>query len=520
MAKLEPVSVIGEANRKDNEGAILMNRTWAAPGSVLAEILAMEPGDLTREHAVTCSTNMASQVPMWAVGCTAGITAAGISEEEWFTTAMSDPGFLAPPDPRDRNVHLALLCLDLLRDTQPDSQPEGVTVGAAACVCWLTMFKPELGKALWEAGGLEVTNAILQRYNPMERISRCNLIPSACLGALKDLSVEALAAGVDVIGPLIEAGAMDMVIQNISAYQMLGKPNEASVTAMEWGTLYFLEVLLESPESTGPLIAKLRGAGAEMFRYLLDHPLENFPQLGYETGQRATKIAALVWGKDDDVALAFKQVDVDKILLVANLHDPIICFRHGNGICEDHARAILSLTVSDVNKDLLLNADGLLAVLVDSLLLDPEHPIRSDGRTNFEAICGPVQRDFAEALAQLAVYPPGRQVLLQDPTVVEALKQVAAKGWLDEAKRSAESALAALSDVAHEASHHKGHRHVMISYQWDCQQVVKRIVGELKARSYHTWFDLDNLKGSTLDGMSDAVDNAAVLLICISLACE
>ena len=103
--------------------------------------------------------------------------------------------------------------------------------------------------------------------------------------------------------------------RNISAYQMLGKPKEASVTAMERTrcTLSFLEVLIESPQTAGPLIAKLRATGAEIFRYLIDHPPVNF-QLGYDTGLRATKIAAIAWGKDDDVVLAFKQVNIDKII--------------------------------------------------------------------------------------------------------------------------------------------------------------------------------------------------------------
>ena len=116
---------------------------------------------------------------------------------------------------------------------------------------------------------------------------------------------------------------------------------------MEWGTLLFLEVLLESPESAGPLITKLRGAGAEVFRYLLDHPLDNFAQLGHDTGVKATKIAALTWGKDDDVVLAFKQVDVDKIVQVADLHGPFFQFIHMTGIREDHGQTILNLTVSE-----------------------------------------------------------------------------------------------------------------------------------------------------------------------------
>jgi hypothetical protein len=123
MARLEPVSVIGEANRKDDEGVILIHRTWVAPASVLAGILAMEPDQWTIEHAITCSTNMASQVPMWAAGCSAGIAAADMPEAEWFDESFNAPGFLAPPTPRNRHLGLALLCLDLLRGTRPSTAP-------------------------------------------------------------------------------------------------------------------------------------------------------------------------------------------------------------------------------------------------------------------------------------------------------------------------------------------------------------------------------------------------------------
>eukprot|EP01043_Picozoa_sp_COSAG02_P079572 COSAG02_NODE_18481_length_936_cov_0.504182_2_plen_68_part_00 len=33
-----------------------------------------------------------------------------------------------------------------------------------------------------------------------------------------------------------------------------------------------------------------------------------------------------------------------------------------------------------------------------------------------------------------------------------------------------------------------------------------------------TWWDLENMKGSTVDAMSDAVDNADVIICCISRA--
>ena len=150
------------------------------------------------------------------------------------------------------------------------------------------------------------------------------------------------------------------------------------------------------------------------------------------------------------------------------------------------------------------------------------------------------------------MYPPGREALLQDPTVAEALQQVAVEGWEQEARQFAESALAALSGRQPDAGHaQQGHKHIMLSYQWDVQEVAKRVVNELQVRGYRTWFgtrtmtstltmmiisematsssqpradtrldrgaDLDNMKGSTVDAMSGAVDNAEVMLSCISL---
>eukprot|EP01051_Picozoa_sp_SAG22_P020420 SAG22_NODE_4123_length_1377_cov_1.038341_1_plen_95_part_10 len=91
-----------------------------------------------------------------------------------------------------------------------------------------------------------------------------------------------------------------------------------------------------------------------------------------------------------------------------------------------HGEALLSLCVSDTNKELLLATEGLVRVLVDSLLLDPEHPRKSkasmQGTTDWEGAKGPVQRDFAEAIAQLAMFPPGREALQRDPKVADALQ--------------------------------------------------------------------------------------------------
>ena len=92
-------------------------------------------------------------------------------------------------------------------------------------------------------------------------------------------------------------------------------------------------------------------------------------------------------------------------------------------------------------------------------------------------------QDFVESLQQLAVYPPGREALLQDSSVVEALQQVAKSGWTDEAKICAEATITALTGetLQAEAKCDGGgvgpdDKHIMMSYNWAAQTTVKRIV--------------------------------------------
>jgi hypothetical protein len=101
-----------------------------------------------------------------------------------------------------------------------------------------------------------------------------------------------------------------------------------------------------------------------------------------------------VWGRDDGGGgLAFKQQDIEKIVEVAG-HRGVVASLFP--MLPTHGQAILSLCVSDINKELLLNAEGFISLLVDSLLLDPQHPRQKNaamqGTTDWEAAKGPVQR--------------------------------------------------------------------------------------------------------------------------------
>ena len=58
--------------------------------------------------------------------------------------------------------------------------------------------------------------------------------------------------------------------------------------------------------------------------------------------------------------------------------------------------------------------------------------------------------------------------------------------------------------------------HVMISYQWENQKVLIEVKNKLQALGYRVWMDLEQMGGSTLEAMAKAVENASVVLICVS----
>uniref|UniRef100_K1PV25 Uncharacterized protein n=1 Tax=Magallana gigas TaxID=29159 RepID=K1PV25_MAGGI len=58
--------------------------------------------------------------------------------------------------------------------------------------------------------------------------------------------------------------------------------------------------------------------------------------------------------------------------------------------------------------------------------------------------------------------------------------------------------------------------HVMISYQWDSQSTMLKVKESLKEAGFKVWMDVENISGSTLEAMSLAIENAAVVLIGMS----
>jgi hypothetical protein len=138
-----------------------------------------------------------------------------------------------------------------------------------------------------------------------------------------------------------------------------------------------------------------------------------------------------------------------------------------------------------------------------------------------------VAGDYAECIQQISLFRAGCEALKAHPGVVEALDELAVKGWTEEARQGASGALFELCPerINHKHAGRTGagdgtepDGHVMISYQWDVQDTIQRLVHSLQERGFRVWFDLNNMSGSIMDAMAEAVDGAEVVLYGVSLA--
>ena len=180
----------------------------------------------------------------------------------------------------------------------------------------------------------------------------------------------------------------------------------------------------------------------------------------------------------------------------------------------DFSRGLLSTCISDTNKTMLLNNSGFVPLLIEGLLLSDDC-FRKDADDTVKAS---VQRDFAECIQQCSAYEAGVVALKQHMSAVmnalTALKD-GGRAYTAEAKLCAEAALLALDPQLHRiasadctAIDQPDQLHVMMSYSWQEQPIVRRIVAELQARGYLVWFDLEQMKGSVMDRSAVSIANS------------
>ena len=141
-----------------------------------------------------------------------------------------------------------------------------------------------------------------------------------------------------------------------------------------------------------------------------------------------------------------------------------------------------------------------------------------------------VQQDAAEAFMQLALFEPARQMLLHNTTALDALHLLAAAtnscegvrqaargalmavegrsggssmGGRDRELEAVEAQLETAAATVGDGRSIVVTKHVMMSYQWDVQTVIKKIVQGLRKKGYKVWLDLLYSYGYLIRGLTD-----------------
>eukprot|EP01048_Picozoa_sp_COSAG05_P017397 COSAG05_NODE_2363_length_3174_cov_2.055935_3_plen_681_part_00 len=501
--------------------------------------------------------------PWWSFGVTSILAQDGCLFESEQDVMGGETAFVAvygePNQWSEEAVtRFFLLLLELLRD-KPEMRPrQHLDVFEASAwywICAMSIGRKGPSQALVRAGLMEFgVDQLDSRWSPIERVGLVHQTPGALLSALKDVFENSEEPGrSEMLQHALDTGVIEMVICNIRTYEVLGRSATklGSVMGNWYACWWFLTAVDMQAKAAEPVVTMLREV-ASAVRFALDHPLVQMAQLGFTTSCQGTMVAAEVFGRDEDRLFTFTQHDVDSVLLVSREQVRPQAWGAVWPLRQNQSQALLSLTVSDLNKQLLLYNPEFLPHLVDGLLLAPRADDEADANEyehdvitargwhpdNDRTVIPPlVQRTFAECLQQLSLWEPGRRAMLADPSVASALRALTTRAWTPEAKLCAHGALLALMDHddhhrrhqhQHQHHHHQqqqlqprnsgsspaskldsggdgggggggGLHHVMLSYEWTYQELVKRVVLQLQSRGYRVWFDLECMKGSTID---------------------
>ncbi|XP_064596636.1 uncharacterized protein LOC135463305 [Liolophura sinensis] len=185
-------------------------------------------------------------------------------------------------------------------------------------------------------------------------------------------------------------------------------------------------------------------------------------------------------------------------------------------------QAVTKLARSDVNKKLLVK-EGALPLLLELC-----------NAQNKEE-----QREAVNALWALSFDDENKELIIQEPGMMKRLMELGKSSDAD-VKKSALGIMWILRyNLRDKKDYHElgknliGKRlktskspskepdsgdfqHVMISYQWDSQDVLLKVRDQLRTQGYNIWMDVDCMEGSTLQAMADAVENSAAVLMCMS----
>lgn len=498
--------------------------------------------ELTKDHALLLAAAQGCFAPIFVRGMDSVSRAAGVAAADVLRDAVSR--FAQSPDAWHNAV--STLLLGALREDRAQLE-ESVVAGSWALLGALAHARPDVALHQVQGGAAELALRELRTASSSSWVSiqrdRAGKFGSVftALSAMAQIPMEhkhLLAATKDLLEASLDA---------YRAYEATFRAADANVVLMTAASALLRDSRLHTASEANADAVK---CAASSLRFAIEHPLVlvEFHNLG--TAADTIETAAELFGREEAAAdwtertssVQFRQRDVDG-LISRRFSELNGTAAHGMGahLQSFWSLPVLALCVSDTNKSLLIKCKDLVPMLLSGLFLEADHPrglkAVPPAAPTHEYVQLVFQRNFTEALQQLALWEPaGRVLLLQTSAVMSALETVAARGMTEEARVAATGTLTALRGgdgraPAYGSGSGSGYSaplssHIYISYQHDDQNVISRLHQSLVSRGYSVWLDLDDLRRRIPAGSSgggggyqtaettwDAVADAGVVLL-------
>eukprot|EP01047_Picozoa_sp_COSAG01_P003920 COSAG01_NODE_123_length_25210_cov_348.799434_5_plen_1182_part_00 len=315
--------------------------------------------------------------------------------------------------------------------------------------------------------------------------------------------------------PTSAQGRWDELIElNIQLAKMNQRAQLSAKTPMPTIVFYFAFRLISKQASFAAKREGLLASGmaeAALYASIHDSPMIT----GLSTAAPAAACAVQLIGRNEGGLTLCREAVHAVLDAFGNFFDP--SKRHFTALASralNDCWSITHMVVSDANKAFIVEHPSAIDNLVTGLLLDEDNPRRTQpGAAELQHAC-------ALALQNLTLSDIGAGPLRARGHVMDALHKLTEGGMTDEARRCAKGALFELEAERREPESLsvQANEHIMLSYNWDHQVVIKRVHASLVRRGYTTWIDVEKMQGSTVEAMAAAVEGAVAMCCGVSRA--
>ena len=487
-----------------------ITRAFEAP--TLVAVATKPAKDLPRDDVLTIGASAGTFNALFSKGFTrqydrATHEPASTSEAYFFGALMTQHPLLPEPQRAAANPgvcqRLTELTLEMLHEPRGLSDRELACIWAGLTMC--TTQRAELAEVAAKCGLFKIGAAELRKRSPIELVKWQS--PSSFIaGAVFIACVHtAIIIPHQVTSVILDSGIVDIACAAIKAFELHGA---GVVEAHEANVMVFIHIMLmlqpldlSAPEAQ-PIVEQLRQIPTSL-KFMMRHNLDHMKNAGMTTSALTSQICALTFGKhekdDGDGSgerFVFTERDIDVLLVFTrDIFDGALT--PWFAITPHWLKPIEALCISDANKILLVKSSALVPLLVAALFIyvDAEH-VRFSVDAEVKAA---VQSDAVNCFLQIAVFAPGRELLVADGGAMEALHALAVEGndlaLTPDAQLAAAGAILAIEGRTHEpqpemiaAQHGMVGRHVMVSCECTCPLFLhQRRLSTVAALRYSHW---------------------------------